>query len=668
MCGIAGKFNFDAANPIDAQRLGAMTAVLAHRGPDADGFYVDEGIGLGHRRLSIIDLSTGDQPLANEDRTVWVVFNGEIYNFRDIRAELEACGHRFRTQTDTEVIVHAYEQWGDGLVDRFRGMFAFAVWDQPRRRLLLARDRLGVKPLYYSLTPAGLTFASEIKALLEDPDVPRDWSADALDAYLALSYVPTPQTMYRAVAKLPAAHLLVAEAGRITIKPYWDLHFTGHGDPAREEEYLEQLDALLAEAVRLRLVSDVPLGAFLSGGIDSTAIVAAMAKACSGRVVTMSVGFDHESFNELEYARAVATHLGVEQHEKLVHADIVDLLPKLAWHLDEPFGDSSAVPTYYVSQAARERVTVALAGDGGDEPWGGYARHRVERAELAVRRWLGPISAAAGHVGRLLPLTVTGVRSLRHLSLSPADACSEKHAYGQFESGTRTQFYSAEFARAVRDSDPFAGFRAAYAACESRDPLDRALYVDMKTYLVDDIMTKVDKMSMAVSLEAREPLLDHKLLEFAATVPASLKVKHRQDKYLLRRLLMGRVPRQIIDRPKHGFEAPVGEWLRGPLAPMVDSLLLDHRFRDRGVFDERAVARVWREHREGRRDHRHRLWSLVMLELWFKEYVDGAPSAAPRTDRPLPVYAGAAFEPAATTLADAPTPRTRAANGTGEAA
>jgi len=314
MCGIAGKFNFDAANPIDRERLGAMTAVLAHRGLDADGFYVDQGIGLGHRRLSVIDLSTGDQPVANEDRTIWVVFNGEIYNFRDIRAELEGFGHRFRTHTDTEVIVHAYEQWGDRLVDRFRGMFAFALWDQPRRRLLLARDRLGVKPLYYSRTRAGVTFESEIKALLEDPDVPREWSADALDAYLALSYVPTPQTMYRAVSKLPAAHLMVVEDGRVTVKPYWDLHFTGRGDPSREQEYVEQLDALLSEAVRLRLVSDVPLGAFLSGGIDSTAIVAAMAKECPGRVVTMSVGFDHESFNELEYARAVATHLGVEQH------------------------------------------------------------------------------------------------------------------------------------------------------------------------------------------------------------------------------------------------------------------------------------------------------------------------------------------------------------------
>src|SRR5438067_2776787 len=625
MCGIAGKFNFDAANPIDRERLTAMTAVLAHRGPDADGFYVHEGIGLGHRRLSIIDLSTGDQPLSNEDSSVWVVFNGEIYNFADIRSELESSGHRFRTHSDTEVIVHAYEQWGDALVDRFRGMFAFALCDQRRRRLLLARDRLGVKPLYYAVTQSGVTFASEIKALLEDPDVPREWSVEALDAYLALSYVPTPRTMYRAVAKLPAAHLLVAERGRVSIKSYWDLHFTGDGDPARENEYLEQLDALVAESVRLRLVSDVPLGAFLSGGIDSTAVVAAMADACGAdRVVTTSVGFDEHAFNELEHARTVARHLGVRQHEKIVKPDVVDLLPKLAWHLDEPFADSSAVPTYYVSKAAREHVTVALSGDGGDELWAGYARHRVEQWETAARQWLGPTGGRiAGRVAARLPIGVKGTRSLRHLALSPAEACALKHAYGLFEGGVRGSLYAADFAREVRDADPFAGFRLAYDSCPSPDPIDRALYVDVKTYLVDDILTKVDKMSMAVALEARVPLLDHELIEFAATVPAALKLKNGRGKHLLRRLLERRVPKSIVDRPKHGFEAPTGEWLRGPLAPMVDDLLLDGRLRSRGVFNDEAVARLWREHRSGSHDHRHRLWSLVMLELWFREFLDG---------------------------------------------
>jgi len=600
-----------------------MTNVIAHRGPDAEGFYVSAGVGLGHRRLSIIDLATGDQPLANENGTIWVVFNGEIYNFADIRADLQRAGHVFRTLTDTEVIVHAYEEWGDRAVDRFRGMFAFALWDDPKRRLLLVRDRVGVKPLYYSVTPAGVTFGSEIKSLLEDPDVPRDWSPDAVDAYLALQYVPCPYTMYKAVHKLPPGHLLVAEHGRVAVRQYWDLTFTGDGDPAREEEYLERLDALITESIRLRLVSDVPLGAFLSGGIDSSLVVAAMTQTASNRVVTVSMGFDEHAYNELEYAHAVARHLGTEAHEKIVRPDIVDLLPKLAWHFDEPFADSSAVPTYYVSAAAREHVTVALSGDGGDELWAGYGRHAVEHWESAVRRWLGNWgSGLAGRFAGHMSLGLKGTRSLRHLALSPADACAAKHAYGLFESDGRDALYSRDFAVQVRDADPFEGFRLAYNACPSTDPLDRALYVDVKTSMVDDILTKVDRMSMAVSLEVRDPLLDHRLLEFAATVPTALKLKNGRRKYLLRRLLERHVPKAIVDRPKQGFAAPIGEWLRGPLAPMVDDLLIDGRMNDRGLFNARTVERLWREHRDGRLDHRHRLWSLVMLELWFRQFVD----------------------------------------------
>jgi asparagine synthase (glutamine-hydrolysing) len=631
MCGIAGKLNFDAARPIDRGCLAAMTCAVSHRGPDAASHYVGAGIGLGHRRLSIIDLFTGDQPLANADRTIWVIFNGEIYNFAGIRSELESFGYQFRTRSDTEVIVHAYEQWGDDAVDRFRGMFAFALWDEPKRRLLLVRDRLGVKPLYYCTTPSGITFGSEIKSLLEDPDVPRDWAPEALDAYLTLQYVPSPQTIYRSIWKLPPGYLLVAERGAVSTRRYWDLTFTGDGRAEREDEYLEQLHSLVNESVKLRLVSDVPLGAFLSGGIDSSAVVAAMVDTSAGRVVTTTVGFDEFGFNELEYAQTVARHLDVEQHQTIVRPDVADLLPRLAWHFDEPFGDSSAVPTYYVSKAAREHVTVALTGDGGDELWAGYARHRVERWELNARRWLGPIgSMLAGRLGRGIPLSVKGARSLRHLALPPAEACARKHVYGLFDADARKALYSTDFAAAVRHGDPLASFRAAYDACSSTDPLDRALYVDVKTYLVDDILTKVDRMSMAVSLEAREPLLDHKLVEFAAAVPMSLKLKNGRSKYLLRRLLERRIPRAIVDRPKQGFEAPTGEWLRGPLAGMVDSLLLDGRLRDRGIFDNSFVARLWHQHRDGTADHRHRLWSLVMLELWFRRFVDGRTSLAER--------------------------------------
>jgi len=628
MCGIAGKFNFDSTRPVDGTRLAAMTTVIAHRGPDADGFYVGDSVGLGHRRLSIIDLATGDQPMSNEDGTVWVVFNGEIYNFADVRHELLQAGHRFRTHSDTEVIVHAYEQWGEAAVDRFRGMFAFALWDQRRRRLVLVRDRLGVKPMYYSANAGGVTFGSEIKSLLEDPDVPRAWSPEALDAYLTLGYIPAPRTIYQNIWKLPAGHLLVAENGRVRVRRYWDLTFTGDGDPSREAEYLERLEQLVDESVRLRLVSDVPLGAFLSGGIDSSLVVASMVRQCANRVVTTSVGFDDNGFNELEYARRVAEHLGTESHEEIVRPDIVDLLPKLAWHLDEPFADSSAVPTYYVSKAAREQVTVALSGDGGDELWAGYARHRVERAEIDARRRLGRLGRTiAGRIGARLPLTVKGTRSLRHLGLTPADACAQKHAYGLFDRWIRGSLYSADFAHELRDADPLVDFRIAYQACGSPDPLDRALYVDVKTYLVDDIMTKVDKMSMAVSLESREPLLDHRLLELAATIPSSLKLKNGRSKYLLRRLLERRIPKSIVDRPKHGFSAPIARWLRGPLAPMVDALLTDGRLRDRGLFDEAAVARLWREHRDDGADHCHRLWSLVMLELWFRQFVDARQTA-----------------------------------------
>lgn len=628
MCGIAGRFNYDPFRPVDRGVLEAMTDAVAHRGPDAAGYHLAPGIGLGHRRLSIIDLSTGDQPLANEDGTIWTVFNGEIYNFAEVRAELVAHGHRFRTGSDTEVIVHGYEQWGERCVERFRGMFAFAVWDAPARRLLLARDRLGVKPLYYAEIPGrGVVFGSELKSLLEDPDVPRDWSPEAIDAYLTLLYIPAPATIYQRVHKLEPGHVLVAEKGAIRTSRYWDLTFTGDGDAGREEEYLERLDALLSESVALRQIADVPLGAFLSGGIDSSAVCAYMVETSSRPPVTISVGFDHARYDELAHARRVAEHLGCEFHPRTVTPDIVNLLPKLAWHFDEPFADSSAVPTYYVSKAARELVTVALSGDGGDELWAGYSRHRVEHWEQNARRALGPATAMAGMLGRALPLSMKGARALRHLGADPDQAYALKHAYGMFEPDAKARLYSSEFAARVRGADPFTAFRDAYARCRSLDPVDRGLYTDVHTYMIDDILTKVDRMSMAVSLEAREPLLDHKLLEFAATVPVSLKIKNGRGKYLLRKALEKKIPADVLERGKQGFEAPIGEWLRGPLAPMAEGLLSDGRLRDRGVFNDREVTRLWTEHRDGRADHRHRIWQLMMLELWFRQFIDQAPAA-----------------------------------------
>jgi asparagine synthase (glutamine-hydrolysing) len=624
MCGIAGRFNFDLSRPVDARVLTAMTDSIAHRGPDSAGFYRAPGIGLGHRRLSIIDLVTGDQPLANEDGQVQVVFNGEIYNFAEVRSELLSLGHRFRTSSDTEIIVHGYEEWGERCVERFRGMFAFAVWDARACRLLLARDRLGVKPLYYAHLPGkGIVFGSEIKALLQDPEVPRGWRPEAIDTYLTLLYVPAPDTIYSAVRKLPPAHVLVADGSGIRLSQYWNLNFTGDGDASREAEYLEQLDAILREAVSLRLISDVPLGAFLSGGIDSSTVVSYMKETSTARPVTIAVGFDQREYDEVEHAETVARHLDCEFHALTASPQIEALLPKLAWHFDEPFADSSAVPTYYVSKAARELVTVALSGDGGDELWGGYAHHRVEQAEHRVRTALGPARHVASWIGRALPLSVKGARSLRHLARSPEEAYSLKHVNGTFEADAKTRLYSGDFVRQINGCDALATLRAAYRACGSQDPMDRVFYADSRTYMIDDVLTKVDRMSMAVSLEAREPMLDHKLLEFAARVPASLKLKDGRSKYLLRRLLERRVPRSITERDKSGFAAPIGEWLRGPLSALASDLLLDGRLKARGIFNDQEVSRLWSDHRTRRADHPHRLWQLLMLELWFRTFIDG---------------------------------------------
>jgi asparagine synthase (glutamine-hydrolysing) len=624
MCGIAGRFNFDASRAVDPRVLAAMTDSIAHRGPDSAGYYRAPGIGLGHRRLSIIDLVTGDQPLGNEDGQIQVVFNGEIYNFAEVRSELLSHGHRFRTSSDTEIIVHGYEQWGERCVERFRGMFAFALWDGRNRRLLLARDRLGVKPLYYAELPGrGIVFGSEIKALLHDPDVSREWRPEAIDAYLTLLYVPAPDTVYSAIRKLPPAHVLVADRSGVRLSRYWDLTFTGDGDASREADYLEELDAILREAIGLRLISDVPLGAFLSGGIDSSTVVSYMKETSAATPITIAVGFDHREYDEVEHAETVARHLECEFHALTASPQIETLLPRLAWHFDEPFADSSAVPTYYVSKAARELVTVALSGDGGDELWGGYAHHRVEQAEHRARTALGPARHVASWLGRALPLSVKGARSLRHLAFRPEEAYALKHVNGTFEHDAKARLYSSDFNRQVTGSDPLASLRSAYLACSSRDPLDHVFYADSRTYMIDDVLTKVDRMSMAVSLEAREPMLDHKLLEFAARVPASLKLKDGRSKYLLRKLLERRVPRSIVDRRKSGFAAPIGEWLRGPLSGLASDLLLDGRLRARGIFNDQEVARLWADHRSRRADHPHRLWQLLMLELWFRTFIDG---------------------------------------------
>ena len=626
MCGIAGIYRLDGA-PVERDLLRRMSSALAHRGPDGEGLYLDGSAGLGHRRLSIIDLAGGAQPIANEDRTVWVICNGEVYNFRELRADLLARGHRFATGSDSETIVHLYEERGEDCVRDLNGMFAFALWDSPRRRLLLARDRLGKKPLYYTHRPgSALAFGSELKAVLADPEVSRAIDLEALDRYLSLLYVPAPQTIFRDVKKLPAGHLLVADARGVRIREYWDVRFAeGRRRPTRE--YADELRDLLGRAVSDRLVSDVPLGAFLSGGLDSSTVVALMAGLSDRPVVTASVGFRESEHDERPSARLVARQFGCDARESEVTAEIQDLLPKLVWHFDEPFADPSAVPTFYVSKVAREHVTVALSGDGGDELFAGYARHFWDRWEARARHVARPAGAVRA-IARWWPATMRGKNALLHLGMTPGDACVRKHSADLFRDEAKRSLYSEEMAGITARFDPFAIHRAFYARCDARDPLSRSLYVDLKTYLADEILVKVDRMSMVHGLEVRAPFLDHRVVEFVAALPAGLKLRGRTTKFILREAMRPILPGAVLAKPKHGFTAPISRWLRHELRELVEDLLFDPRAEHRGWFNPRTVKQLWADHHEGVRDAGYQLWLLLILELWCRAFVDGRPEAS----------------------------------------
>jgi len=628
MCGIVGIAHADRQHPVDLVLLRRMAAVLAHRGPDADGFYAGPGVALGHRRLSIIDLSTGDQPLANEDGTVVVVFNGEVYNFRELRAELEARGHRFATRSDTEAIVHAYEEFGEGCVGRFRGMFAFALWDATRRRLLLARDRVGKKPLYFAGDGERLCFASELKALLQDPTLKRVVDLEALDDFFAFGAVPAPRTILQGIAQLPPAHYLVWERGTVRVAEYWDVSY-GDFVPRTEEETLEAFGEVFDEAVRLRMLSDVPLGAFLSGGVDSSAVVAAMARHADRPVATTSVGFVERAYSELDHARTVAQAVGSDHHEVLVRPRAAEVLPRLVWHLDEPFADSSALPTYYVSQAARQRVTVALSGDGGDEVFAGYQRrYGLNRWEGRLRRWLPAWlrEGVLGPISRIYPKADWLPRPLRAKYLLANLGVSFERAYfsdiSLLRPEEKARAYTPQFRAELGGRDAFADFARHFQKVEGLDPLTRLLYVDLKTWLPNDILVKVDRMSMATSLEVRSPLLDHKVIEFAATVPPELKFRGGVSKYLLKRHLDGVVPRSVVHRRKQGFEIPLARWLRGDLRGMAEELLLSPRALGRGYLRPEAIRTLWGSHQRGLRDRSAHLWALMVLELWHRTFLD----------------------------------------------
>ncbi len=621
MCGIAGIVRCDGA-PAEGPLLRRMTDALAHRGPDGEGFFHRGPVGLGHRRLAIIDLATGDQPMFTEDGAVSIVFNGEIYNFRELRSDLEARGHRFGTASDTEVILRAWEAWGIGCLDRLRGMFAFAIWDGRRRRLVLARDRAGIKPLVYAWDGHRLLFASELKAILEDASVPRELDWEGLRDYLTFHYVPSPSTIFRAIRKLPPASYLVLDldGGEPAVHRYWDLRFAP-GPERSAEDWARELRWRLEDAVRSHLVADVPVGAFLSGGMDSSAVVALMAGAAGAPVRTFSIGFDETDYDELAFARTVASRYGTEHCEFVVKPDALEALPRLAQQFDEPFADSSALPTYYVAKITREHVTVALSGDGGDESFAGYRRYaealalhdRLDRLPGLLVRPL--LRLAAG----LMPAGARGQGYLARLGADPVERYWRSVTFQRRE--TLRRLLGPEARRHVTPEAEPEGFRRLAGEAGAPDYLSTLQYLDMRTYLPEDILTKVDRTSMLVSLEARVPLLDHRLMEFVATIPASLKLREGTGKWIFKRAMAESLPAEILERRKMGFGVPLERWFRGTLGQYARELLLSPRARHRGIFAPGAVQALLDEHQAGR-DRSSQVWSLLCFEEWARRWMD----------------------------------------------
>ncbi len=626
MCGITGELRFDGA-PVDAIALGQRTDTIAHRGPDDSGTHIDGPVGLGHRRLSIIDVAGGHQPIFNEDRSLALVFNGEIYNYRELQKELRGLGHRFSTDSDSETIVHLYEERGEACVERLRGMFAFALWDRGRQRLFLARDRLGIKPLYFHLDGERLLFASELKAILADPDLTVEPDPRRVLDYFTYGYIPGEASAVLGVRRLRAGHTLTVDAaGDTRSRRYWDLPLTA-AQAGNEEDHIDALLAALDESVRLRLMSEVPLGAFLSGGIDSTAVVDSMTRSSSTPVVTSSIGFDEAGYSELAEARATAERLGTQHHELTVHADAADILDTLAWHFDEPFADPSAVPTYYVSQLARQKVTVALSGDGGDENFAGYRRYWFDRLENRLRSVV-PSPLRRGLVaplGRLFPKADWLPRPLRAKTLLMNLATDPARAYFDSVTAHRPEHIrelgTAGWRQALEDYHPFKAFETLYRSCPADDPLSRAQYVDFHTWLVDDILTKVDRASMAHSLEVRVPLLDHKICELAARLSPKWKLRGREGKYLLRRALARRVPRETLERRKHGFDMPVSEWLRGGLRERLEDTVFGNDSRLGDFLELGELRALWKKHQSGIGNHGRLFWACLMFETWHRRHV-----------------------------------------------
>jgi asparagine synthase (glutamine-hydrolysing) len=621
MCGIAGLFHPDVPKPVDPKRIEAMADSLAHRGPDGSGVWTAPGVGLGHRRLSIIDLATGDQPMRSADGRLALAYNGEIYNFREVKAELEALGHGFRTTSDTEVVLAGWQQWGPDCLRRFNGMFAFALYDAAEDVLFLARDRLGVKPLYLATLPDGaLIFASELKGLLAHPLLRRSPSPQAIEDYLALGYVPDDACLVEGVVKLAAGHCLLVRRGFPIPPPvkYWDVDFSSPssaGAGALEEELVGRLQ----EAVRSRMVADVPLGAFLSGGVDSSAVVALMAEASRSAVETCSIGFAEADHDETKWAALVATRFATHHRSRIVAAGDFALIDTLADAFDEPFADASALATYRVAELARERVKVALSGDGADEAFAGYRRYRMFAAEERARGLLpGPARSALGALGSLYPKLDWAPRFLRARTTLQAIGRDSGEAYADAVSATprpiRSRIYAPDFERLLQGHRAEERYVRTMSEAPASDPLSRAQYADLKIWLPGDILTKVDRTSMAVSLEAREPLLDHRLVEFAARLPANLRLRGRSGKWLMKRALRRYLPDEVLDRTKMGFVTPVGAWFRGPLGGEAAAIAQSPALAELGWFEPAAIARLAAAHRSGRAEHGRLLWQLLMLD------------------------------------------------------
>ena len=634
MCGISGLFDTLGTRDFARDLATRINNIQAHRGPDEDDVHLEPGLALGHRRLSVIDLATGKQPLFNEDGSVGIVFNGEIYNYRELVPELKALGYHFRTRSDTEVIVHAWQAWGEACLHRLRGMFAFALWDRKQQTLFLARDRMGVKPMHYAWLPDGsFIFGSELKVLTAHPGFARDIDPLAVEDYFSFGYVPDPRCIYRNAHKLPAAHALTLRRGdaeRAVPQPYWDVHFT-HDNPISQADAEAELRDRVRESVRLRMVADVPLGAFLSGGVDSSAVVATMAGLSSTPVHTCAIGFDDPRFNESAFAQMVADRYHTDHRLEVVKGDDFDLIDTLAWLYDEPFADSSALPTYRVCQMARKHVTVALSGDGGDESLGGYRRYRMHLGEERVRNLLphGLRRPLFGALGQVYPKADWAPRPLRAKTTFQAMAMDSVQAYhhsmSHLRADQRQALFSPTFQRSLGGYSALEVFHQHAQNAQTDDPLALIQYLDYKTWLIGDINTKVDRASMAHSLEVREPLMDHMLVEWLATLPSSLKIHAGEGKYVLKKAFEPLLPHDVLYRPKMGFSVPLASWLRGPLKQRMQESVLSPRMCDSGYFNTATLEALIKDHLGGHHDHSTALWMLIMFDAFLRQNEKRAP-------------------------------------------